>query len=271
MDDDGGADADAGRAGHADETRVHTLGRTVAEMRDIAGGLGVRDDAGQLRRQRHQKCFFALVETAPVPLLHDEHAEYATLLDDRHAEERVERFLADLRQVVKVRMARRVFEIDRFGAAADERDQPLPALQIKMSDRGLVEAFGRNEQEAVAGRVDEIDRTDFRAHRLADARDDDVERVTKRRRRIDVLNDAAQGTEHGVACPLAPRGHDQPWRKFLQRLPVNITFELDHLTDGVPVADPTPIVELRFHGAVYTDAFVARDHLAAETTSASGL
>ena len=94
-------------------------------------------------------------------------------------------------------MARRVLEIDRLRAAADERDEPLAALQIQVSDRGLVEAFGRNEQEAVTGRVHEIDRADFRAHRLADPRDDDVERVTKRRRRIDVLNDAAQGTEHG--------------------------------------------------------------------------
>ena len=85
MNDDGGADADAGRAGHADEARVHALRRTVAEVRDVTGGLGVRNDAGQLRRQRHEKRFLALVEAAPVALLHDEHAEYAALLDDRDA------------------------------------------------------------------------------------------------------------------------------------------------------------------------------------------
>ena len=96
--------ADAGRARHADEARVLQFGRTLAEVRDVAGRFGMRDDAGELRRQRHEKRFLAFVEATPLALLHDEHAEHAALLDDRHAEERVERLFADLRQIVEVRM-----------------------------------------------------------------------------------------------------------------------------------------------------------------------
>ena len=93
-------------------------------------------------------------------------------------------------------MARRVFEIERFGAASDQRDQSLTALEVQMSDSVFVQPFGGDEEEPVARRVHQIDGAHFRAHRFAHARNDDVQRVTERRRRIDVLNDAAQGIEH---------------------------------------------------------------------------
>ena len=98
------------RAGHAVEARVGALGARRARPCLVAraGGLGVGDDAGELRRQRDQERLLRLVEAARGLLLHDQHAEDATLMDDRHAEEGVERLLADLGQVVigRVRDAR---------------------------------------------------------------------------------------------------------------------------------------------------------------------
>ena len=195
MNDHRGAETDAGRTGYADEAGILQLRRTFAEVREVTGRLRMRHHTGELRRQRDEKRFFAFVETAPVALLHHQHAEHAPLLDDRHAEERVERLFADLGQIVEVRMTRRVFEVERFGAGADQRDQSLAAFQIEVSDSVLVQPFGGDEEEAVARRIHEVNGAHFRAHRFPHARDDDVQRVTERRRRVDVLNDAAQGIE----------------------------------------------------------------------------
>ena len=93
-------------------------------------------------------------------------------------------------------MPRGVFQIERLGAGADQRDQSLTALEVQMSDRVFVQAFGGDEQEPVTRGIHQIDGAHLGAHRFAHARNDDVQRMTERRRRIDVLNDAAQRIEH---------------------------------------------------------------------------
>ena len=74
-------------------------------------------------------------------------------------------------------MPRGVFQIERLGTGADQRDQSLTALEVQMSDRVLVQAFGGHEQETVTGGIHQIDGAHLGAHRFAHARNDDVQRI----------------------------------------------------------------------------------------------
>ena len=79
----------------------------------------------KLSRQRDQKGLFALVEFAPLPLLHHQNTENLALVDDRHSEKSVERFLTDLRNQVEPRMHGGVVQIDGLGALCHQPNEPL--------------------------------------------------------------------------------------------------------------------------------------------------
>ncbi len=118
MDDHRGPEGDPGRTRHALVQSVlsgNGLDRAVLEeLLDLARGLVVRDHRRELRGQRDQECFLALVESARVPLLSDQHPKHPTVCDDGYAEEGVERFLTDLRDQVETRMAGGVAEVYGF-------------------------------------------------------------------------------------------------------------------------------------------------------------
>ncbi len=190
-----GADRHAGGAGDPDEARVLALRAPRARLVDRADDLGVRDHAGELRRERDQERLLGLVEAPRLGLLHDQHAEHAPMVDDRDPEERVERLLADLGQIAVVGMARRRLEIDRLRAQAHQAHEALGAPERETPHHLLVQPLGRREDEALARGVGEVDRADLGAHRRAHAPHDDPQRARQVRRRVDVLDDAAQRVE----------------------------------------------------------------------------
>ena len=147
----------------------------LAEMGDLARRLGMRNNPGQLCRQGHQKGFLAFIEATAVALLNHQHAQAPAMVYDRHAQEGVERVLADLRQVVEPRVLGCVFEVDRFGTLPDQTHQPFIDSQPRTPHRLDVEPFGGNEQIMRAGWIHQVDGTHLRAHRLLDPTHDNIQ------------------------------------------------------------------------------------------------
>ncbi len=162
--------------------------------------------AGQLRAHGDQEGFLALVELAPLFLLNDQNAHHPSMVNDRHAEERGVALFSGLGEIAESGMRRGIFQIDRLLAGTDIADQTFVGSQADDTHRALVQTFGGHQH--VAGRVGikQIHRAHFGAHGATHALHDNVQGASQIPCGIDLLNDAAQRSEHAQHSVSSPRG-----------------------------------------------------------------
>ena len=196
---DGGADADTLRTGDAADTRVDGIALRAAFHGHVARDQRVRDDPGELRRERDQEGLFALVEAPALRLLHHQYAQYVALVNDGHAQESVERLLTDIRQELEVGMLFRILQVDRLFALGDQSHQTFPQGQGRLVDLVRVQPFGCAEHKALQRPIMDIDAADFRPHRHADARDDNAQDAVEGIGRVQFQDNVAQNLEHQPA------------------------------------------------------------------------
>ncbi|MNQ77837.1 hypothetical protein D3C85_927280 [compost metagenome] len=194
-----GTDRRTRRAGYTDELCfLNTLALT-AQATDRTGGLGMGDNARELGAHGHQEGFFALVELAPLLLLDHQHAHHLAVVDDRRTEEGGITLLAGFGEVAVARVFGGVLQIERLLAGADQADQTLVGRHADLADGALVQAVGGHQDEAVALRVEQVDRADLAAHGLLDPLHDDAQGRLEILGSINFLDDLAQRIEHGSA------------------------------------------------------------------------
>ncbi|MNV57274.1 hypothetical protein D3C71_1495970 [compost metagenome] len=75
------------RTRYADELGFLNTFALTTQATDRTGGLGVGDNAGELRAHGHEEGFFTFIELAAFFLLDDQHADDATVVNDRRPEE----------------------------------------------------------------------------------------------------------------------------------------------------------------------------------------
>ena len=192
-----GADGDPGASRNPGEGGVENPVAGRAHAFDGAGGFGMGDNAGELRRKRDEKSLLALVEAAQVAVLDDEHAEHRAVVDDGDAEKSVEVLFAGLLEQAEVAVPRRVAQVDGFGVFRHQTHEALAEFEADPADSLLVQAFGRHQHVAMEILVEQINRADMGVQGIADPVDDDVQRGLQVLGRADFLDDAAQSFEHG--------------------------------------------------------------------------
>ena len=201
-------DADAGRPGDAEELPA-LRARAATQFAVAAHQPRVRDDRGELRRHGDEEGFLVFVETAALALLHHQHAQHFTVVDDRHAEEGAEQFFARALDELELRVGGGVLEVQRFLAAGHVAYEAFVPREAEAALQRLVQTLCGHEDVAAGGRVDEVDRADLGVHLLAHAAHDDGEGLGEIAGRGDFLHDAAQGFQHRAAAS-ALRRHRAP-------------------------------------------------------------
>ena len=154
------------------------------------------DDPRQLGRHGDQKGLFGFIETALCPLLHHQYAENFPLVDDGHAQEGVEGFLAEALDQLEAGVAIGNLQVERLLALGDEAHQPLPGGQAGQSNLFGIQPLGGTEHQAAGGFVDQVDAADFGAHGLAHPPHDDGQGLRQAIGGIDLLHHIAQGLQH---------------------------------------------------------------------------
>ena len=180
------------------DARVDLIAPRAAFVGHFAGDQGVGDHPGELRREGDQKGFLALVEAAPLRLLHNQHAEHIALVDDGHAKKRVKGLFADVRQQLKIRVQLRVFKVQRLFPFGHQADQTLAARQAGFAHLIAVQALRGPEPVALPVPFADVHATDLGAHGDPHPRHDDGQDLVQRLRRIDLQYDVAQDIEHGA-------------------------------------------------------------------------
>jgi hypothetical protein len=129
LNDDHPADRDPRGAGDAPQHEVLSVADAttggIENAFDVAGGFGVRDDRGELGGQGDEESFFALVEAPHISLLHDQNAQHVPVVDNRHAEEGVERLFADFGHVVEAAMLAGILQVYRLSPLRNQGGQAL--------------------------------------------------------------------------------------------------------------------------------------------------
>ena len=139
--------------------------------------LGLRENAGDLRGQGDQEGLFAFVKLAQFALLHNQHAEQLTPLDNRHAEEGAKTALFYCGNVFKAGVLLRVGEVNGFRQAAHQAHQTFVKSERNDAPAGLFQPARRHQVITASVIVSQINRTDFRLHRGADIGDQDIQRL----------------------------------------------------------------------------------------------
>ncbi len=187
------ADRHPRRCRHAGKHRLPVRLRGAVER---ARHQRVGQHTGQLRRHSDQKGLVTFVEAAFFLLLNHQHPQHSALVDDGHAKEARKAFLPSLGKIPKLRMTRRILEIQRLLPLADQADQALAQTQ-RHDTHGLgTQTDGVHQHQTIALAVEQIDGTDIGAHRLADAAHHGGQRGIQATGAVDFLNDAAKGIEH---------------------------------------------------------------------------
>ncbi len=140
---------------------------------------GVADEAGQLRRHRHQHTHLAGRELPRLARLHHQHAFQRAALDERHAQKRAVRVFARLREVLEARMLEGVGDRHRRHPLAHQAGQSFVQAHAHLADRlGLESNRGAQDQFA-ALRNEKVHRTDGGAKTPLDETDDVRQRLAR--------------------------------------------------------------------------------------------
>ncbi len=161
-----------------------------------AAGFGRSDHPCKLRRQRDQKGFFTVVKRPFVPVLYYQHAQHISVVDNRHAKEGAELFLAGFRQVVIVGMSASVFQINRLSVARHQANKTLIQLQAYVANRLFAKTLGGHQDMAIDVAVQQVNRADLRVHSIPYARHNNVERSLQVPGGVHLLDYFTQSIEH---------------------------------------------------------------------------
>jgi len=118
------------------------------------------------------------------------------MVDDGHAQEGAETFLAGLREVAVTRMGLGVLEIDRLLAGTHQADKPLRGRNPDLPDRILVEPFSRLQDIAAGLLVIEVNGADFRLHGCLNPGGNGIQGLLQVVDTVQFLNDTAQRAQH---------------------------------------------------------------------------
>ncbi len=251
--------------------RAHALLTEVAEQ---LAELGLSDQRGHLRGERHQKRFFAFVKLTMFALLHYQHAKQLAARNDRHAEEGAETFLFNRRNEFEAGMTLRVGEVDRFRQSPYQPDDALIECQRDDLAARLFQPARRHEVIATTIVIGEINRADFGFHGETDFVHQDLQRLIQTRRGRHFLYNLTQLSQHhqrgltsfssisrriALRCTLLQR-HDDAGKLF-HYAAVNIALKRDHLTNRIPKADPAPAVKFRRAAGLHVDIGVIAHQL----------
>ncbi|MDT4819800.1 hypothetical protein FQZ97_529260 [compost metagenome] len=184
-------------ARHADELGFLGAFTLAAKTANGAGGLGVGDNASQLRAHGDEEGFLALVELAALLLLHHQDAHHPPVVDDRGAKEGGETLFTGFGEVAVTGVIGGVLEVQRLFAGAHQAHQAFVGGHADLADGALVQALGGHEHETVGLRVQQVDRADLAAHGLLDPLHDDRQRRLQVLGGVHFLDDLAQRVEHG--------------------------------------------------------------------------
>ena len=246
-------DSHARRTGYAaDPGGASTCeGAALHRARDLRVG----DNTGKLGRQGDQERLFAFVKASALGLLHDEYAEHIALVNDGYTEEGVKGLFAQALKQLEARVVLGAFQVDRLFALGDESDEAIARTKACNPHLVLVEALGCAQHIAAAAGISEVHAAHLRAHRVAHAAHDDLQRIAQAFGGVYLLNDMAQRFQH--LLPFGIRGAAKHRREFLHGASIDFPLEGNHLVERVPVTDPLPVVELGYiveveaHGAVF--------------------
>ncbi len=169
---------------------------SAGQRRQLAARLGVLDRAGQLRRQCEQEGDFLVLELARLLLTRHQHPEHAAVVDDRHAEKAVVLGFAGVRDIKIARMARRIVEVQRFGALGDQPDEAAMHRQAHLADRLRAQPIGRREDVLAVFEIGQVDRADVTVDGLAHAADQQLQRFFEVVGAGDLLDDPVQRIQH---------------------------------------------------------------------------
>ena len=140
------------------------------------GRFGMGNNGGELGGKRNQKSFFALIEATLLLVLHDQYAEYGSMVNDGNTEKGVELFFSGFLQIMETRVQGGILQIDRFGVLGNEANQPLAHFQFHMTDGFLAQTFGCHQDMTVDVLVQQVDGTHLRPQGFAYAMDNNIQR-----------------------------------------------------------------------------------------------
>jgi hypothetical protein len=176
------------------------------ELRDARAHLGIQtcvlDRAGHERRARHEEVDLGLRELARrLGVSRDDADDRLVPREDRHAEQRLEALLFQLRHVLRARIGEQVLAHERrLLALGRPPGEPLASLEDDPVDQVLVGVTGRAQDEPLAAVVEEVHEARVDCARVGEQADNRAQYLVELERRRDGPDDLEQ--DIGVAVGL---------------------------------------------------------------------
>ena len=163
------------------------------------------DNPRQLGGHGDQECLFALIEAAPVCLLHHQHPQHIALVDDRYTEEGVITLFADVGQELETGVVLGVLQVDRLLPLGHQPYQALSGGQAGDAYLLLVQPLSGAEYVAPGIGVTHIDAANLGAHGVAHPAHDNTQGIVEALGGVDLLDDMAEGLKHSPGAPPTSR------------------------------------------------------------------
>ena len=157
-----------------------------------------------MRRQRHQEGFLIGAVLALLALLRRQYPQHLAPTQNWHANEAVKWRFTGRGDVAEGGMGRGVVNIDWFGPAGGQPDQPLADFQPHRTHRAGAQTVCRHQHMLTPDRVSHVDRTNIGMERGFDLGHNEVEGFVQIAGSVDVFDNAPQGVQHGTALHRQP-------------------------------------------------------------------
>ena len=138
---------------------------------------GLADDRRHLDGGRHQRLDLLVGEVARLERLHHQRALQHAVVDERHAEERLERLLAGLAEVLEARVRLRVLDRHRPDQLGDQADEPFVQAEAERADALGPQPHRGGEDQVDAVGLEQVRRAHVGAESLGDEAHDVLERL----------------------------------------------------------------------------------------------
>ena len=159
-----------GGGGQRANTRLSILAKQRGQLR-----LG--KNGGHLRRQGDEKRLFAFIKLTQLTLLHHQHTQQLTPLDNRDAKKSAEAILFDGRNIFKAGMFLRIGKVDRLRKAPDQANEAFVKRERNGTPARFFQPASGHKVITSSVVIGQVNRTNFRFHRFADIGDQDIQRL----------------------------------------------------------------------------------------------